>query len=159
MDASAWYDVGLSATPLDIAGITNSVTVAETGATTSFIGTTRSSFEGKGVLRLEYEAYAPMALKELVTLCEGARQRWPDVARVAVWHRTGVVPVTEASVVIAVSAAHRRAALEAVAWAIDELKVRVPIWKREVYEDGSAWKANPESVTGVSASGPGAGTA
>ena len=73
------------------------------------------------------------------------RQRW-DVCKVAIAHRTGVVPVGESSVVIAVSSAHRREALEATQFGIDELKASVPIWKKEVYEDGSTWKANKEAL-------------
>ena len=85
------------------------------------------------------------AIKELQALCARMRQRW-DVRKVAIAHRTGVVPVGEASVVVAVSSAHRREALEATQFGIDELKETVPIWKKEVYEDGSAWKANKEAL-------------
>ena len=88
------------------------------------------------------------AIKELQALCARMRQRW-DVRKVAIAHRTGVVPVGEASVVIAVSSAHRREALEATQFGIEELKATVPIWKKEVYEDGSAWKANKEAQEAV----------
>jgi len=84
-----------------------------------------------------------MALNEMQKLCDKVRAKW-DVKKMAVIHRLGVVPVEEASVIIAVSSAHRREAIEACHFAIDELKARVPIWKKEIYEDGSNWKANEE---------------
>lgn len=114
------------------------------GANSAFVGTTRDTFEGKKVARLEYEAYVPMAEKELQKLCERVRERW-DVEKIAIFHRTGVVPLGEASVVIAISSAHRKESLEAVHFAIDDLKATVPIWKKEVYTDGSnSWKENKE---------------
>ena len=134
---------------LDSSAIVDMVVEPCCGAASVFLGTTRNSFEGKEVVRLEYEAYAPMALKELDALCEGARSLH-DVHRIAVFHRLGVVPVTEASVVIAVASPHRRAAMDACAWLIDGLKVRVPIWKKEVYADeAAAWKQNPEAGVGL----------
>ncbi len=93
---------------------------------------------------------ATQALKELQALIARMRSRW-DVRKVAVAHRTGVVPVGQASVVIAVSSAHRQAALEATHWGIDELKATVPIWKKEFYagdngdDGGAVWKANAEA--------------
>jgi molybdopterin synthase catalytic subunit len=113
------------------------------GAISTFIGTTRNHFAGKAVLHLEYEAYEPMALLEMRRLCERAREQW-NVANIAIVHRTGVCPVGDASVIIAVASEHRRESLEAVAWTIDELKRRVPIWKLERYADGSEWKQNAE---------------
>ena len=95
----------------------------------TFIGITRDTFEGKQVVRLEYECYVPMAEKKLLELCRLMRGRW-DVTRIAIAHRTGVVPVGESSVMIAVSSVHRAEALEATHWAIDELKATVPIWKK-----------------------------
>ena len=114
------------------------------GANSAFVGTTRDTFEGKKVARLEYEAYVPMAERELQKLCERVRERW-DVEKIAIFHRTGVVPLGEASVVIAISSAHRKESLEAVHFAIDDLKATVPIWKKEVYTDGTnSWKENKE---------------
>lgn len=102
------------------------------------------SLTNKKVLKLEYEAYTPMALKELQKLCDQVRQKW-EVLKIAVVHRIGEVPIGEASVIIVVSSAHRRESLEAVHWAIDELKATVPIWKKEFYEDGeTSWKKNSE---------------
>lgn len=114
------------------------------GAVTLFVGTTRNNFEGKKVITLEYEAYVPMAENEVKKICSDIRQKWP-VKHIAVFHRLGLVPVSEASVIIAVSSAHRAASLEAVNYAIDTLKAKVPIWKKEIYEESSSsWKRNKE---------------
>ncbi|XP_045695930.1 molybdopterin synthase catalytic subunit [Phyllostomus hastatus] len=114
------------------------------GAVSLFVGTTRNNFEGRKVISLEYEAYIPMAENEVRRICRDLRQRWP-VRHVAVLHRLGLVPVSEASVVIAVSSAHRAASLEAVSYAINALKAKVPIWKKEMYEESSSsWKRNKE---------------
>jgi molybdopterin synthase catalytic subunit len=128
-----------------------------TGATATFVGTTRNNFGGRPVDRLEYEAYAPMAVREIGRVCAVARLKWPGLVGVAVYHRLGVVPVGESSIVIAASSPHRREALEAVAYTIDTVKATVPIWKKEFYGDGTstfghhgggeadgAWKANKE---------------
>ena len=100
------------------------------GAVVTFVGTTRDVFQGKRVDRLEYECYAPMALKKMRELCVLIRGRW-EVERIHIAHRTGTVAVGESSVIIAVSSAHRVASLEATHWCIDELKATVPIWKKE----------------------------
>lgn len=113
------------------------------GAVSLFVGTTRNNFEGKKVISLEYEAYLPMAKNEVKKICSDIRQKWP-VKHIAVFHRLGLVPVSEASIVIAVSSAHRAASLEAVSYAIDTLKAKVPIWKKEIYEESSSWKGNKE---------------
>lgn len=130
--------------PLDVAAISSSVTHPSTGATSVFIGTTRDNFEGKRVVRLEYEAFEAMAVKELGKVVAEVRDKW-EVHAVAIHHRLGIVAVTEASVVIAVSSPHRKEALEAVQFAIDKLKATVPIWKKEIYDEGgSSWKENKE---------------
>ncbi|XP_069077821.1 molybdopterin synthase catalytic subunit-like [Pleurodeles waltl] len=115
------------------------------GAVSMFVGTTRDSFDGKRVTRLEYEAYVPMAETEIKKICCIMRQKWPSVKHIAVHHRLGLVPVTEASVIIAVSSPHRRESLEAVQYCIDTLKATVPIWKKEFYdEEKYSWKENKE---------------
>lgn len=96
---------------------------------------------------MEYEAYEAMALKTMNQICEELRARWPDIKHIGIHHRLGTVPVKEASVVIAVSSPHRKSSLEAVHFAIDELKKSVPVWKKEQYADGegcSEWKENKE---------------
>ncbi|XP_072613038.1 molybdopterin synthase catalytic subunit isoform X4 [Vulpes vulpes] len=99
------------------------------GAVSLFVGTTRNNFEGKKVISLEYEAYLPMAENEIRKICSDIRQKWP-VKHIAVFHRLGLVPVSEASVIIAVSSVHRASSLQAVSYAIDTLKAKVPIWKK-----------------------------
>ena len=129
---------------LDVNQISKQVTEPCTGATSLFVGTTRDNFQGKKVIQLEYEAYVPMAKKKLVELCNRLRVKWSDLHHIAIYHRLGLVGPCEASVIIGISSAHRKASLEAVQFAIDELKATVPIWKKELYEDGSEWKENKE---------------
>jgi molybdopterin synthase catalytic subunit len=124
--------------PIDVAGVTAAVADPGTGATVTFIGTTRDHNEDRRVIRLEYEAYPEMALAEMRKIGEEAKQRWP-IKQVAIVHRIGVVPLGEASVVIAVSAGHRHAAFEASHFAIDRLKEVVPIWKKEHFDGGEVW--------------------
>jgi molybdopterin synthase catalytic subunit len=123
---------------IDAATVTAAVADPKTGATVTFIGTTRDNNDDRSVTRLEYEAYPEMALAELRKIAATATQRWP-ISKVAIVHRIGVVPIGEASVVIAVSAAHRVAAFEAAHFAIDRLKEVVPIWKKEHFQGGEVW--------------------
>ena len=124
--------------PNDATAVTAAVADSHTGATVTFIGTTRDHNDGRAVTRLEYEAYPEMALAEMRKIGDVARQRWPITA-IAIVHRIGLVPIGEASVVIAVSAAHRAAAFEACHFAIDRLKEVVPIWKKEHFDGGEVW--------------------
>ncbi|CAO3629456.1 unnamed protein product [Cunninghamella blakesleeana] len=103
-----------------------------------------NTFSGKKVLQLEYEAYIPMAEKVLEEIIIESRQKW-RLKHLSVYHRTGVVPVGETSVVIAISSTHRADSIHATEYIIDELKSRCPIWKKEVYEDGSVWKGSCQS--------------
>jgi len=123
---------------IDATVVTAAVANAGAGATVTFIGTTRDHNDGRRVTQLEYEAYPEMALAEMRKIGETAQQRWP-IARVAIVHRIGVVPIGEASVVIAASAGHRGAAFAACHFAIDRLKEVVPIWKKEHFEGGEIW--------------------
>ncbi|KAJ8339267.1 hypothetical protein SKAU_G00360530 [Synaphobranchus kaupii] len=123
------------------------VLCASCGAVSLFIGTTRNNFEGKKVVQLEYEAYVPMAESQLKKIFSEIRERWSTVRHICVHHRLGVVPVTEASVIIAISSPHRSESLQAVAYCIEALKASVPIWKKEVYEtEDSTWKGNKECL-------------
>lgn len=106
------------------------------GAVSLFVGTTRQFTSGRETLRLEYEAYEPMALKEMHRLADSCADRW-DVRRLVLLHRLGVVPITEASVVIGVATPHREGAFSACRFLIDTLKQQVPIWKKEIFADGS----------------------
>ncbi|NWR23961.1 MOC2B synthase, partial [Emberiza fucata] len=89
-------------------------------------------------------SYTSMAETEIKKICRDVRQKWPSVKHIAVHHRLGVVPITEASVIIAVSSPHRAESLEAVMYCINTLKASVPIWKKEIYEDEYSWKENKE---------------
>ncbi len=108
------------------------------GAIATFIGTARNHNDGRKVISLEYEAYPEMAERELTRVGEEARRKW-DIDRIAIVHRIGPVQISEASVAIAVSAAHRHEAFEACRFSIEELKKTVPIWKKEVFEGGELW--------------------
>jgi molybdopterin synthase catalytic subunit len=109
------------------------------GAVVTFVGRARNrSDDGREVLELEYEAYGPMAEQVLAQIGSEAAERWD--ASVAVVHRVGRVPIGEASVVIVAAAAHRDAAYQASRYVIEEIKRRLPVWKRERFTDGSEWK-------------------
>jgi len=131
---------------IDVAAVTAAVARPSAGATVTFVGTTRDHNDGRRVSRLEYEAYTEMALAEMRRIGETAQQRWP-IEKVAIVHRIGVVPLGEASVVIAVSAGHRRDAFEACHFAIDRLKEVVPIWKKEYFEGGEIWVGSQTGKT------------
>jgi molybdopterin synthase catalytic subunit len=124
--------------PIDVATLEREVADPAAGAIVSFTGTTRRDNAGRVVLRLEYEAYEPMALSEMRKLASEAIARW-KIVRIAIAHRVGVVEIGETSVAIAVSAAHRGEAFEACRFAIDRLKEVVPIWKKEHFEGGEVW--------------------
>lgn len=134
------FDIKISSEPLDIQSCIDQVQSPHCGGIDVFIGTVRDSTKGKEVVRLEFEAYESMALKEMQKIAEDASRLWP-VSRVVIHHRTGVLAVGDVPVVIAVSAAHRDAAFAACRYAIDTLKQTVPIWKREVFADGAQWVA------------------
>ncbi|CAH2044648.1 unnamed protein product, partial [Iphiclides podalirius] len=116
------------------------------GAISVFVGTTRDNFEGKKVVKLEYEAYEPMALKAMKSICDEIRSKWPAVHGIAIYHRLGAVACREASVVVAVSSPRRAEATAAAAHCVDRLKATVPVWKREHYAGGHQpqWKENQE---------------
>jgi molybdopterin synthase catalytic subunit len=124
--------------PVDFDEILDSVKSPEAGAIDVFIGTTRNHSDGRKVLSLEYEAYEPMAIKLMEAVGVEARRRW-GIDRLCIVHRVGKVEVGDASVVIAVSAAHRREAFEACRYVIDTVKRDIPIWKKEVFSDGEVW--------------------
>ncbi len=108
------------------------------GGIVSFVGTVRNQTNGKKVIRLEFEAYEKMALSEMRKIAEEAIKNF-DVFKIVIHHRTGVLQVGEIPVVIVVSAPHRKAAFEACQFAIDTLKETVPIWKKEIFENGEVW--------------------
>jgi molybdopterin synthase catalytic subunit len=108
------------------------------GAVVVFVGTVRDTSKGRKVLYLEYEAYKEMAERKLAEIGEDIRNRW-GLERVAITHRVGHLELGEASVVIAVAAPHRAQAFEACRHAIERIKTTVPLWKKEVWEDGEVW--------------------
>ena len=129
----------VTAEPLSADALADAVTVPEAGGVVVFLGVVRNANAGRRVVALEYEAHVPMAEAKLKEIGEAVHRRWPDVKQVAMTHRIGRLAIGEASVVIAVSAAHRQQAFEACHFAIDRLKATVPIWKREIFEDGAVW--------------------
>lgn len=133
-------DIQLFREPLNVQSCIDWVTGAASGGIDVFIGTVRNQTKGKKVLRLEFEAYPVMAINEMKKIAESAVAKWP-VDKILIHHRTGVLTTGDIPVVIAVSAAHRDAAFEACRYAIDTLKQTVPIWKKEVFEDGETWVA------------------
>ncbi len=125
---------------LEVQACIDWVMTPESGGIDVFIGTVRNATKGKQVIRLEFEAYEPMASKEMEKIAAQAFEKWP-VQKLLVHHRVGVLEVGEIPVIIAVSCAHRDAAFEACRFVIDTLKQTVPIWKKEVFEDGETWVA------------------
>ncbi len=134
----------LTTGPIDITSIARRVVPPECGATVTLDGYARKFTKDKstGEVReteyLEYEAYEPMALKEMAKLIEAAKRQF-EISNVGIVHRLGKLEIGDTSVVISVASPHRRAAFEACEWIIRELKRTVPIWKKEVYADGEHW--------------------
>ena len=124
--------------PIDLAAVVAEVEDERAGAIATFLGTVRAESRGHRVVRLEYEAYEGMAENVMAELAEQLAARY-DLCAVAITHRIGVCEIGEASVAIAVSAPHRQDALAACKDAIDTLKERVPLWKKEVYSGGEEW--------------------
>jgi len=128
----------LSDEPLSLDAVVDEVRDEQAGAIATFTGTTRIASRGRTVTHLDYEAYEGMAERVMAEIAEGLQARY-EFSAVAIHHRVGRVGIGETSVLIAVSAPHRQDALAACKDAIDELKERVPLWKKEVYEDGAEW--------------------
>lgn len=130
----------LSTETLDTQTCIDWIMSPESGGIDVFIGTVRNATKGKAVLKLDFEAYEPMAFSEMEKIAKQAFDKW-SVQKVLIHHRTGTLQVGEIPVIIAVSAAHRDAAFEACRYIIDTLKQTVPIWKKEAFEDGEVWVA------------------
>lgn len=124
--------------PLDAGAIAARVEDPGAGAVVVFTGVVRDNARGRPVVALDYEAYPAAAEKQLAVIGREIQERWP-VLGIAIEHRTGRLEVGEASVVIAISSAHRKAAFEAAEYAIERIKQIVPIWKKEFYVDGETW--------------------
>lgn len=136
MSAQDFFE--LTTEPLDIGEIARRVVPPECGATVTLDGYVRQFTKGRETLYLVYEAYEPMALKEMQKLGKRAHEQF-EIANVGIVHRLGKLDIGETSIVIAVAAPHRKAAFAACEWLITELKRTVPIWKKEVYADGEEW--------------------
>jgi MoaE-MoaD fusion protein len=128
----------LTTEPIDVGEVSRRVVLPECGATVTLDGYAREWTKGKRTLYLIYEAYDTMALTEMQRLGVEAHNQF-EIAHIGIVHRTGRINIGETSVVIAASAPHRRAAFQACEWAIKELKRTVPIWKKEIYDDGQEW--------------------
>ena len=136
----------LTSHPIDIAGLLAEVGDSGLGGTAVFVGTVRRGPDDGPVIAIDYSAYDAMAELEFGRIVGEALARWPG-ARIAVRHRTGRIPTGEASVAVVAAAPHRAQAFEACRFVIEEVKVRVPVWKRELLEDGShAWRVNKDPV-------------
>lgn len=133
-------DIQLLTTPLLPDTCRAFVAGPDAGAIVEFIGFVRHQTKGKAVVRLEFEAYEIMALREMQAIAQQALEQF-DILRVSMHHRTGVLGIGEVPVIIAVAAAHRATAFAACQFCIDRLKESVPIWKKEIFEDGEVWVA------------------
>lgn len=130
--------IELTAGPLDARRLEAAVAHSGAGAICTFTGIVRDNSRGESVTHLEYEAYPGMAEREMRAIADEIADRWP-AARVAMAHRTGVLEIGEASVVVSVSCPHRAEAIAACHWGIDRLKESVPIWKKEFARSGAVW--------------------
>ncbi len=134
-EASVFVDV--SPEPIDLTSLFAFVASPQAGAIVSFVGSVREFSRGKKVIALTYEAYEPMAKKELMRIAEEMLNRW-QLCKVAIVHRTGTLSIGKISVAILVSAPHRSDAFDAARYAIERIKETVPIWKREHFDDGTS---------------------
>ena len=130
--------IAIGREPIDVAALQAAVADSGAGGVVTFVGMTRRENAGRIVIRLEYEAYEPMALQEMRKIAEEAARHF-RITRIAIRHRIGVVEIGESSVAIAVSAPHRGDAFDACRFAIDRLKEVVPIWKKEHFDGGKVW--------------------
>ena len=124
--------------PLDPQPATASVRRDSNGAVVTFLGTTRRTSMDKTVLYLEYEGYVPMALKKLREIADEVAQKWP-IQDISILHRIGRLEIEDISLVVAIASPHRKEAFQACGYVVDRIKETVPIWKKEVFEDGQVW--------------------
>ena len=131
--------------PLDPEDMTSKVRLPTSGAVVTFLGTTRNVTGCRKVLHLEYEAYRPMADNKLAEIADEMTERWP-VDGIAIAHRTGRLEIGEISLVVVIASRHRKDAFEACQYAVDRIKHKVPVWKKECFEGGEVWVESPEDV-------------
>lgn len=133
-------DIQIKETDLKVQEVLDFVTSEESGGIDIFVGNVRNHTKGKTVRKLEFEAYKPMAIKEMAKIADRALQQF-EISKVSMHHRTGTLLPAHCAVIIACAADHRDAAFKACRFCIDELKKTVPIWKKEFFEDGAVWVA------------------
>lgn len=131
-------EIKLTDKPLSLHICQTFVEDAGAGGIVHFVGAVRNHTKGKTVIRLDFEAYEPMAVSEMQKIAEQAIEKF-GAMKIAIHHRIGTLEIGELPVIIAVSSAHRKAAFEACQYCIDTLKETVPIWKKEIFEDGEVW--------------------
>ena len=149
-DGDDW--VGLSADPLPLDAAASWALLPSCGAVVTFSGHARDHSPGRDeVSSLEYEAYETQVEPVLGRLAAEMRRRWPDVGRIVLLHRHGVLDIGDVAVVVAVSSPHRDTAFEAARFGIDTLKSTTPIWKREAWADGESWGLEAQHVSAVDA--------
>jgi molybdopterin synthase catalytic subunit len=149
-DSSIVDWVSVTPSPLSYDDLVAWAVRPECGAVVAFCGTARSSSTtGHEIQALEYETSVELAEARIAEVIASARSRWPEIGAVAIHHRVGVVALTEPAVVVAVSSPHRREAFEACQFCIDTVKRCVPMWKREMWEGGSAWSEEAEGIVSV----------
>lgn len=130
--------IHITANKIDTRACIDRMTFSGCGGIVNFVGTVRNQTKGRKVLRLEFEAYEKMAIKEMQKIADTAKKQF-GVEEILIHHRTGVVPIGEEAVVIVVASPHRKEAFQACEFCIDTLKQTVPIWKKEFFEDGEVW--------------------
>lgn len=133
-------NIVLSTEALDVTTCYQEVEDDHAGGNVLFVGTVRNQTQGKKVVKLDFEAYRPMAIKEMRKIAATIVERW-NATKISIHHRTGTLKIGDIAVIISVSTPHRAAAFEACEYAIDTLKETVPIWKKEYFEDGAVWVA------------------
>ena len=134
--------ISITSDPIDVAEVLESVKSNQAGASVLFVGTTRQFTGEKETIQLEYECYEAMAVEKIQQLVDAARAKW-NVEQCSVVHRIGVVGLGESSIVVAVSTGHRKESFAAAEWLVDELKIQVPIWKKEFWADGETEWVHP----------------
>lgn len=140
----------MSESPLSPEALTSWATRPECGAVVTFCGTARNSSTNDQLIQsLEYETKVELAEARIAEIVGLARSRWPQLGAIAIHHRVGTVHLEEPAVVIAISSPHRQAAYEASQFCIDSVKKCVPMWKREIWEGGSAWSEEAQDLLSV----------
>jgi len=130
---------------IDTLKVLESVKSKQAGASVLFVGTTRQFTGEKETVQLEYECYESMAVEQIQQLVDSVQSKW-NIEHCSVVHRIGVVGLGESSIAVAVSSGHRQESFEAAAWLVDELKIQVPIWKKEFWADGKTEWVHPSGA-------------